>query len=343
MRLLSVILALAFLVGSLAPAVAQDQTTDSDLIPNELSVEPEATPIPTAIPSPTAAPPAVVSAPSEADVAAQVVPSVVRIVAGTSGGSGVKIDRGVLTNEHVVSGAARVEVVTRDGTRSPATVARTSKKYDLALLLTEAPLPALEFEAARDQRQGDTVLALGYPRTDALGSGQATLTRGLISAIREDKDGVLYVQTDAALNAGSSGGALVNMRGKLIGISSASVRDSELLGLAVATESIQAFLTGPEEAPARTTALPRSPGSSDPEGSITGQTASVCEGALRLELLVEDAVMARDGTVHLLVRARNTGTETGNLLLKLRLNDNRNRSFNMVTSWEISMPMPCPI
>jgi hypothetical protein len=251
-------------------------------------------------------------------------------VAGTSGGSGVKIDRGVLTNEHVVSGAARVEVVTRDGTRSPATVARTSKKYDLALLLTEAPLPALELEAARDQRQGDAVLALGYPRTDALGSGQATLTRGLISAIREDKDGVLYIQTDAALNPGSSGGALVNMRGKLIGVASASVRDSELLGLAVATESIRAFLTGPEEAPGRTTALPRSPGSSDPEGSIVGQTTNVCEGALRLELQVQDAVMARDGTVHLLVRTRNTGSETGDLLLKLRLSDNRNRSFNMV-------------
>jgi hypothetical protein len=74
MRLLSVILALAFLVGSLAPAVAQDQTTDSDLIPVEISVEPEATPIPTAIPSPTSAPPTPASAPSEADIATLVAP-----------------------------------------------------------------------------------------------------------------------------------------------------------------------------------------------------------------------------------------------------------------------------
>lgn len=68
----------------------------------------------------------------------------------------------------------------------------------------------------------------------------------------------------------------------------------------------------------------------DPAGSLLGQNTTVCEGDLRLELAIEDAFVASDGTVWVVVRTRNTGRTAGNLSLKVRLHDDRGRSFNMV-------------
>jgi S1-C subfamily serine protease len=182
-----------------------------------------------------------------AEVAARARPSVVDILVDNgSGGSGVRVGAGVITNAHVVADATAVELTLHDGTKARATVERSDAGYDLALLRTDADLPALELEPAAAQRQGDTVLALGYP---ALGgtslSRGVTLTRGIIAAVREDADtGTTVIQTDAVLSAGSSGGALLNLRGRLIGIPAYSLGETPGLNFAVAADTVQAFLNG---------------------------------------------------------------------------------------------------
>ncbi len=195
--------------------------------------------LPVPVASPTAHAAAAVL--TEADVAELVAPSVVQVITPDGSASGVAIHRGVLTNAHVVDDADRVEVVKSDGSRATAVVSLTDSTLDLAILTTEMDLRPVEMEPARRQRLGESLIVLGYPYSELLGQ-QATITRGLLSGVREI-DGVVLVQTDAAMNSGSSGGAVVNMSGKLIGVASFSVRDSIGLNFGIATESIQAFFT----------------------------------------------------------------------------------------------------
>jgi S1-C subfamily serine protease len=182
---------------------------------------------------------------SVADVAQRIARSVVLIQNGDVSGSGVRIERGILTNAHIVGDARQVRIVAQDGRDAVGSVARRDPTVDLALVLADVPLPAIEIEPSNLQRQGDTVLVLGYPRPDAI-DGQATLTRGLISAFRDDpNNNRSLVQTDAAINPGNSGGPMVNLRGNLIGLVAERLRDSQGLGFAIASESILAFLVGP--------------------------------------------------------------------------------------------------
>ena len=195
-------------------------------------------------PVPAAAPPSTAPASlSVADVAALIRPSVVHIRTASGTGSGVLVAEGVLTNAHVVEGARTADVTTADGRSSTATVVRLDTAADLALLSAPAGIQVITVAGARQQRQGDTLLALGYPKSSVLGTS-ATLTTGILSAFRQDRNGVQYVQTDAAINPGNSGGALVNMRGELIGLPTLTLADTQNIGLAVASESIREFLAG---------------------------------------------------------------------------------------------------
>jgi serine protease Do len=139
----------------------------------------------------------------------------------------VKTSAGIVTNAHVVGAANQVQVLTSSGKSLDATVVARDDRRDLALLTSSDDLPPLDRAPAQEQRQGQTVLVMGYPRPDLL-EGQATLTRGLISAIRRDPEtSVLYVQTDAAINPGNSGGPMMNLQGKLVGIVSFRLKDSQ--------------------------------------------------------------------------------------------------------------------
>jgi len=198
-------------------------------------------PTPLSTPS-TTAPTATPLPLTEADVASLVAPSVVQVVTASGSASGVKVVQGVLTNNHVAAGGDQIEVVRSDGTRREARVVRTDPLYDLALLATDLDVPRLDTEAARRHRQGDPVLAIGYPFGPVL-TGPPTVSRGVLSAVRE-AEGVVYVQTDAAMDFGSSGSAIVDMRGKLIGVAAGGLGLSGGLNLGVATESIQDFLNG---------------------------------------------------------------------------------------------------
>jgi S1-C subfamily serine protease len=135
----------------------------------------------------------------------------------------------------------------------------TDLSRDLALLAPDLPIPPLEMEPAGQQRQGDELLVLGYPRPSELGvGGQPTLTRGLLSAIRQEA-GVTKVQTDATVNPGNSGGPVLNMRGHLIGVISYRLKDSVGLNFAIGTESIEAFLAAPAAIQSPPAPTPNSP------------------------------------------------------------------------------------
>ncbi len=142
---------------------------------------------------------------------------------GSGLGSGVIIDPSgiVLTNNHVVKGADKVEVQLPDGRVFEATDIKTDPQTDLAVMRIESdePLPAAELGDSDKLDIGDWVIAIGNPF--AL---ESTVSAGIISAKGRSLDKVSraqFLQTDAAINPGNSGGPLVNLDGQIIGINTA--------------------------------------------------------------------------------------------------------------------------
>ncbi|WP_424945987.1 Do family serine endopeptidase [Candidatus Spongiihabitans sp.] len=138
-------------------------------------------------------------------------------------GSGFVIDPAglVVTNYHVIEDANEIEVVFDDGARIPATLKGTDKKTDLALLeiKTDSALPYVVFGDSDAAEVGDWVIAIGNP----FGLG-GTTTSGIISARGRDlRSGPLddFIQIDASINRGNSGGPLFNTKGEVIGVNSA--------------------------------------------------------------------------------------------------------------------------
>ena len=141
----------------------------------------------------------------------------------TSLGSGVVVGSGgyILTNNHVVEAADEIEVALHDDRKLLARVVGSDPDTDLAVLRVEAQnLPAITFGSSENLRVGDIVLAIGNP----LGIGQ-TVTSGIVSGLGRTGLGINtfenFIQTDAAINQGNSGGALIDVRGNLVGINTA--------------------------------------------------------------------------------------------------------------------------
>ena len=141
----------------------------------------------------------------------------------TSLGSGVVVSaKGhVLTNLHVIEGADEIVVALTDGRQAVAKVLGVDADSDLAVLQVEmSQLPVLGFELLEPPRIGDVMLAIGNP----FGVGQ-TITMGIVSALGREGLGINtyenFIQTDAAINPGNSGGALVDTKGRLVGINTA--------------------------------------------------------------------------------------------------------------------------
>ncbi len=138
-------------------------------------------------------------------------------------GSGFIIDPAgyIVTNNHVIEGADEITVILSDGTSMPATLIGTDDKTDLALLKVNSkqPLTVAKFGDSDKSRVGDLVMAIGEP----FGLAE-TVTTGIISARNRDINSGPYddyIQTDAPINKGNSGGPLFNMDGEVIGINSA--------------------------------------------------------------------------------------------------------------------------
>ncbi|MCG9712475.1 Do family serine endopeptidase DegQ [Shewanella insulae] len=141
-------------------------------------------------------------------------------------GSGVIIDakKGyIVTNNHVIDGADEILIGLHDGREIEAKLIGTDAESDVALLQIEAKnLVALKRADSDDLKVGDFAVAIGNP----FGLGQ-TVTSGIVSAMGRSGLGIEmlenFIQTDAAINSGNSGGALVNLNGELIGINTAIV------------------------------------------------------------------------------------------------------------------------
>jgi S1-C subfamily serine protease len=140
-------------------------------------------------------------------------------------GSGVILDAAgyIATNHHVVSGAQEIVVQLIDGRSAPAELVGSDPETDLAILkVTLAKLPVMELGRSDRLRVGDVVLAIG----NSLGLGQ-TVTQGIVSATGRSQLGLAllenFIQTDAAINQGNSGGALITATGEMVGINTAVV------------------------------------------------------------------------------------------------------------------------
>jgi len=193
-------------------------------------------------------------------IESKVQPSVVFILCRCCGGdkwysgSGTIIDkRGyILTSKHVIEDSDEIlvflckgeDVIVSSETAYEANVIGKHEKADLAILKIEPGqknLPEIVLGDSDNLKVQQQVIAIGYPFADyfyskeAKSIGPPTVTNGIVSLSKpRNLDGVPYIQTDAALNPGNSGGALVNTKGELVGIPTARLTEGQNIGLAIA-------------------------------------------------------------------------------------------------------------
>ena len=217
---------------------------------------------PAAAPAPTTVP----VVPDFAELASRMSPSVVSVVSalppedgrkdrrprrGVGSGMVVRADGQVLTNHHVIADAVSFAIEYADGTRVAARLLYGDPRLDLALL---GPEVAQEGRTAaklsdRRPRAGEWVMAIGHP----FGLGD-TVTVGVISGLGRDHDDLgrpeeldpegvwSFIQTDASINAGNSGGPLVDLRGEVIGLTTAVRSDGQGVAFAVPAPMARKFL-----------------------------------------------------------------------------------------------------
>lgn len=135
----------------------------------------------------------------------------------------------ILTNSHVVDGAADLQVTFKNGKEVHGSLVAGDKKRDLAIVkLDVSNLPVAVIGSAKQIKSGDSVVAIGSPH-----GLDHTVTSGIVSNKNREIQGQHYIQTDAALNEGNSGGPLVNAKGEVIGINTMIDKDGSGLGFAV--------------------------------------------------------------------------------------------------------------
>ncbi len=158
---------------------------------------------------------------------------------GTGSGVIISADGYIVTNNHVIEGASEIEITLNNSKKHKANLIGTDPKNDIALLKidTEMDLPFIVFGNSDNAKIGEWVLAVGNPY-----NLNSTVTAGIVSAKGRDLEGnsniESFIQTDAAVNPGNSGGALVNTRGELIGINTAiTSRTGSFIGYSFAVPS----------------------------------------------------------------------------------------------------------
>lgn len=155
----------------------------------------------------------------------------------------------ILTNNHVIRHAEKIRILTNDSKDYGVTILARDPTYDLALLKAQAPadqrfstLPMGDSDAVE---AGDMVIAVGNP----LGLGH-TVTAGIISQTLRNLTGTEdeearhteFIQTDTAINPGSSGGPLITMTGVWVGVNTAGIMEAQNIGFAVPSRQVQEFL-----------------------------------------------------------------------------------------------------
>jgi Do/DeqQ family serine protease len=176
-------------------------------------------------------------------------PTEQRVPGGMGSGVIISADGYILTNNHVVEGSDELSVALPDGRELPARLVGKDPKTDVAVVKIEASeLPTATLADSDQLRVGDVVFAIGNP----LGVGQTT-TMGIVSATGRSNLRLLdqgyenFIQTDASINPGNSGGALVDARGRLVGINTAIIstsRGSIGLGFAIPVNLAASVMRG---------------------------------------------------------------------------------------------------
>ena len=217
-----IVLAAIALISAGAGAARAGNPTPQELVAHELAAVVSIAVLRGAAP---AAPPTMASASAESKTAAQQ-PSASDMPHDTHIlGSGYIIDPAgiIVTNRHVIERAKDILVILHDNTLLRATVLAQANEVDIAVLKVapDSPLPAVRFGDSDAVQVADPVLAIGNP----LGLG-GSVTQGIVSALNRDiRDTPFddYIQTDAAINHGNSGGPLFNVHGEVIGMNTAII------------------------------------------------------------------------------------------------------------------------
>ncbi len=176
-----------------------------------------------------------------------------RTTSAASGSGFILTDNGyIVTNYHVIDGATSITVSTYGGESYPAKVIGYDEQNDIAVLKIEADgLTPVVLGSSEDSHVGDSVCAIGNP----LGELTFSLTSGVISALDRSVTiggtAMNLIQTDCAINAGNSGGALFNMYGEVIGITNAKLSSSSMseasidnIAFAIPIDSVKDLITG---------------------------------------------------------------------------------------------------
>jgi serine protease Do len=149
---------------------------------------------------------------------------------GTGTGFYVKEFDLIVTNDHVIDNNTEVTIAGKAFEKVLSRVWYTDRKHDLAFLSPPVgvELPAIALGKYEDMKDGDEVLAIGHPY-----GLNYTATQGVISKVDRIREGLKFIQIDAAINPGNSGGPLVNNKGEVIGVNSFIIRGGDNLGFAL--------------------------------------------------------------------------------------------------------------
>lgn len=171
--------------------------------------------------------------------AEQIYESVFVIYSGNSLGSGFAVGENcIVTNAHVIDDPHRITVQTYGGEEYSASVVGINEREDIAVLFVEGvSFPYLSIADLTATKTGDDVYAIGAPKGMAY-----TLTKGLVSAKERAIGGQTYIQIDAAINEGNSGGPLLNDAGQALGMNTLKMSDSEGIGLAIPIDQVCEYL-----------------------------------------------------------------------------------------------------
>ena len=168
-------------------------------------------------------------------------PAIIQIASSGNTGTGFYLDNYglIITNEHVVGKAAEVTIAGKSFAKMLSAVWYTDKKHDLAFLQppSGAPFPTVTLGKYDLMKDGDEVIAIGHP----FGLNY-TATQGVISKVDRVRQGLHFIQIDAAINPGNSGGPLVNVRGEVIGVNTFIIRGGDNLGFALPVSYLKAAL-----------------------------------------------------------------------------------------------------
>lgn len=161
-------------------------------------------------------------------------------------GSGVIVSKDglIATNAHVVQMASRIYVTLHDGTRLEAELIGTNTRDDLALIRIRTTRKLKPVRYAKDVLIGETVVAIANPLglENSVSAGIVSGTNRKFAAPESDSVFEGLVQTDASINPGSSGGALLNLEGKLVGINLAVVQEAQNIAFAVPAAKLTAMM-----------------------------------------------------------------------------------------------------